>query len=240
MKANFSNYNYENSRTRIDEILSASNDSFEELDNMPSRDQLTFTNGFYFNCTALFVDIRGSSNLPENHTRPVLAKIYRAYISELVAIMNGNNTCKEINIHGDSVWGVFDTPYKSNIDSAFSVAYISSSLVEMLNLELRKKEFKEISVGIGMDYGRVLMIKSGYNGSGINEVVWMGDVVNKASKLCHYGNRSWNDKEIMVSSEIYNNLNDHNKELLSWNSERNCYSGNVICTDMNEWVQDNQ
>lgn len=88
-----------------------------------------------------------------------------------------------------------------------------------------------------MHYGRALMIKSGYNGSSINDVVWMGDVVNYASELCRHGNRDWNDYEIMTSGVIYDNLNDHNKDLLSWNSERNCYHGNVINTGLSNWLE---
>lgn len=239
MKANNSEYNFEKSRKRIDEILDASNDSFEETDSIPSRDRLTFTNGFYTNCSALFVDIRNSSKLPENHTRPVLAKIYRAYISELVALMNDDSNCKEINIYGDCVWGVFNTPYKSDIDGVFSIAYRAASLIDVLNCKLKKKGFEQISIGIGIEYGRALMIKSGYNGSGINEVVWMGDVVNGASNLCHFGNKSVFDYEIMVSSVVYDNLKEENKKLLSWNSNRNCYHGNVINVGMNDWVEDN-
>ena len=30
------------------------------------------------------------------------------------------------------------------------------------------------------------MVQAGYSGSGLNEVVWMGDVVNEASNLCGY------------------------------------------------------
>jgi class 3 adenylate cyclase len=44
-----------------------------------------------------------------------------------------------------------------------------------------------IRSGIGMSYGRALMIKAGFNGSGINDVVYMGDVVNRASKLAGLG-----------------------------------------------------
>ena len=79
------------------------------------------------------------------------------------------------------------------------------------------------------------MIKAGFKGSGINDVVWMGDVLNEASRLCSYGNRGNNDKEIMVSDIIYNNLNEHNKKLLIWNSSRDCYHGNVIITEMDDW-----
>jgi class 3 adenylate cyclase len=83
------------------------------------------------------------------------------------------------------------------------------------------------------------MIKAGYDGSGLNDVVWMGEVVNDARKLCAHGNRTIFDKEIMVASDFYSNLNDHNKSLLSWNKNRNCYHGNVINTGMDNWLKEN-
>jgi class 3 adenylate cyclase len=84
-----------------------------------------------------------------------------------------------------------------------------------------------------------LLIKAGYSGSGISDVVWLGKLVGEAARLCSYGNRASGDKEIMVSSDFYNNLNDHNKELLCWNKSRDCYHGNIIITSMNEWVKNN-
>lgn len=239
MKSNYQEYNFEKSRERLDEILNTSDTSFEEVDSIPSRDKLTFTNGFYVNCSALFVDIRSSSKLPSKYRRPTLARIYRAYISEIVAILNSDTNCSEINIHGDSVWGVFNTPYKSDIDRTFRNAYEVSSLIDTINCKLKKKKIDPIEIGIGIDYGRALMIKAGFSGSKINEVVWMGDVVNKASNLCSYGNKSWGDREIMVSSVFYNNLKKDNQDFLVWNSARNCYHGNVIQTGMNNWVKEN-
>lgn len=238
MKSNHITYEFGKSLLRIDEILNASNDEFEEVWNdIPSRDKLTFTNWFYVTCTALFVDIRWSSKLSDSHTRPVLAKIYRAYISEVIAVINWNDRCREINIHGDSVWGVFETPKKVDVDSVFHVAYTVASLIDVINFKLQKKWFKEISIGIGIDDWRALMIKAWYNGSWINDVVWMWEVVNQASKLCSYWNRGFSDKEIMVSSLIYDNLNDHNKSLLSWNQDRNCYNWYVINTNINDWIK---
>ncbi len=239
MKSNYQIYDFEKSRERLDDILNTSDTSYEEKDNIPSRDNLTFTNGYYVNCSCLFVDIRNSSKLPSKYRRPTLARIYRAYISELVAIINSNSDCKEVNIHGDSVWGVFDTNYKVDIDRVFATAFQIASLIDTLNCKLKKKKIAPITVGIGIDDGRALMIKAGYKGSTINDVVWMGDVVNQASKLCSYGNKGFGDNEIMVSSVIYDNLNDHNKGLMKWNSSRNCYHGNVISTDMNNWVEEN-
>lgn len=68
--------------------------------------------------------------------------------------------------------------------------------------KLRKKGYSQISVGIGMDYGRALMVKAGYSGSGLNDIIWMGDVVNSA---CHIANKAGRDgkKTLVVSSCIY-------------------------------------
>lgn len=240
MKSNHQEYNFEKSRDRIDEILKTEDKSFEEVDKIPSRDRLTFTNGFYVNKTsALFVDIRKSSDLPNKYKRPVLARIYRSYISEVVAVINENDLCAEINIHGDSVWGIFDAQYKTQIDSVFSTSAQVSSIIDTLNCKFKKKNIDPITVGIGIAYGRVLMIKAGYSGSGINDVVWMGDVVNKASKLCSHGNKTWNDKETMVSKVFRDNLNENNQKLLEWNSNRSCYHGNIINKSMNNWLKDN-
>lgn len=68
------------------------------------------------NCTAVFADIRDSSALPGIYGRPALAKIYRAYLSEVVAIFNGLESAREINIAGDAVWAVVNTPKKPHIE----------------------------------------------------------------------------------------------------------------------------
>lgn len=183
MEATNIKYDFDSSLKRIDEILDAENKSFDEKDNIPSRETLTYTNGFYINCTAIFVDICDSSSLTNKHNRPTLAKIYRSYISEMVALLNGCDLTKEVNINGDCVWCVCDTPLKSDIDEIFSLAAKVCSLADILNYKLSKKGFETYEIGIGIDYGRALMIKSGYKGSQINDIVWMGDVVNQA---CHY------------------------------------------------------
>jgi class 3 adenylate cyclase len=237
MESNYRSYNFETSKARIDGILNTGGNSYEELNSIPSRDKLTYTNGFYVNCTALFVDIRGSSQLPEQYRRPTLARIYRSYLSEVIAIINANSRCSEVNIQGDCVWGIFDTPNKSNVDAVFDTAARISSIVDVINLKLKKRKIDPIKIGVGMDYGRALMIKSGYNGSGLSEVVWMGDVVNTACNLCGYGNKEAYDRELMVSQVIYNNLSQHNQSLLEYNLYRQCFHGNVVNRKMNEWVE---
>lgn len=112
MDGNYKDYSYISSAARIDDILNQPIGQFEEKDNFPDRNTLTFTNGVYGKCTAIFVDIRDSSGLTEKHERPALAKIYRSFISEMVAVLNSSPLVREVNIVGDCVWAVYSTPLK--------------------------------------------------------------------------------------------------------------------------------
>src|SRR5680860_1119371 len=98
MDSNYREYKHIDSFARIDEILKQPSTNFEEKQSLPDRDALTYTNGFYAYCSAMFVDIRDSSKLPDIYNRPALAKLYRAFISEMVSIMNGNAKARAINI----------------------------------------------------------------------------------------------------------------------------------------------
>ena len=141
METTNTTYNLHDSLQRMDDILNSQN-ICEQKDSIPSRNTLTFTNGYYVNCSAIFVDICGSSDLTNDHTRPVLAKIYRCFISELVALFNGEMRCREISINGDCVWGVFETPNKSDIDAMIDVAAKASSLIDMLKANFKRKVIK--------------------------------------------------------------------------------------------------
>lgn len=235
-------YNIEDSASRMDGILNTSDDDYEDKkNNIPPREQLTYKNGYYVNVTALFIDIVGSSKLTDGHRRPVLAKMYRAFLSECVAIMNSWEMCKEININGDCVWGVFETPRKSDVGDVTSVAAQLNSMINVLNYKLKKKKYDAISVGIGIDYGLALMVKAGYSGSGINDVVWMGDVVNTA---CHLANKAGRQgrKKVVVTEKVYGCLNDEDKELFSsFTDDENItrYEGNFVITKIDNWYKEN-
>jgi len=238
--SNFKTYNYVSSFARLDDILSQSQSNYEEVTELPDRDRLTYSNGFYAYCSALFVDIRDSSKLPELYRRPALAKLYRADISEMVAIMNGNEQAREINIVGDGVWGVFNTPLKQHIDEVFTIAAQANSLVQVLNYKLGKAGYSTpIKVGIGMAYGRALMIKAGYNGSGIADVVYMGDVVNAAAKLAAQGSNGYGVPPMMIDDTFVGNLNEGNTKLATKDWGRGCYTANAVNVAMNGWCNEN-
>jgi class 3 adenylate cyclase len=239
MEAPFKPYDFDASLDRMGDILDQSDINYEETSTLPSRDKLTFTNGFYAKCAALFVDIRSSSDLPNKYKRPKLARLYRAFISECVACMTHDFNCREINVVGDGVWCVVNTPFKRDIDDVFNTACRLNSMVAALNCKMKKRGFEPIRVGIGASWGRALMIKAGFAGSGINDVVYMGDVVNEAAKLASKGGLPYFAQPIMLSSEFHYNLNEENQSFTSYNSQHHCYQSDAVYTHMSDWVKEN-
>ncbi len=230
MEAKYSAYDVTASDAIIKDILDSA-ESFDEVDTIPARNSLTYSNGFYVNCTAVFIDIRGSSKLTDSHTRPVIGKIYRAYISECVSVMNADANCSEVFITGDCVSGIFNTPYQYQVVSAFEVAGQLSSLIDLLNWHLKNKGYQPIVCGIGIAYGRALMIQAGAKGSGVHDVVWIGDVVNEAAHLCHEGNRGGR-KPVQVSTSVFNNLTEKYKGFCSGVGIKNIFESENYETDI--------
>ena len=238
-------YDFEASLARIDNVLKTNGD-YADAEEIPSRDSLTYSNGYYLNCYALFVDIRDSSQLPQRHQKKVLAKIYRSYISELTAIMQSFENCKEVNIVGDCVSGIFTCACKDDVMEPFRAAFTINAIVQVLNIKMAKKGYTDIRIGIGLAKGKALMIQAGYKGSGLNDVVWMGDVVNHASNLCNLANKNGNDV-IVVSDEVYNDLegftghlNKPYQEMLWKPYGKDYYTGDVIRIDIENWIKTNK
>ncbi|MFC5667373.1 hypothetical protein ACFP3U_30945 [Kitasatospora misakiensis] len=239
MDSNYKPYDHIASASRIKDYLTSAQNSYEEASALPNRDKLTFTNGFYANCSAIFVDIRSSSQLPGQYKRPRLARIYRAYLSELVAIFNDSPFTREINIAGDAAWAVVNTPSKPNIDAVFAMGYKANSMVKLMNHYMVKAGYgTPIKIGVGMSYGRALMVKAGYNGSGINDVVYMGDVVNEAAKLANYGGQPF-IPPLVLSEDFHFNLNSDNQGFCQYDRNRECYTADVVDSAMEAWRQAN-
>lgn len=234
-------YKIEDSAERMDDILDANDNDYEDnKSNIPTRDKLTYKNGYYVDVTALFIDIVDSSKLADGHKRPTLAKMYRCFLSECVAIMNSYEICKEININGDCVWGVFETPNIDDVDAVIDVAAKLCSMINVLNYKLSKKKYEKIDVGIGIDDGVALMVKAGYSGSGLNDVIWMGDVVNSA---CHLANKAGRDfrEPILITSKVYNNVLEATQKLLTKCTVDGTtyYEGNIIWDPIENWYKEN-
>lgn len=257
MRGNYQPFNFESGLERIDAILDSSS-LYEESDDIPKRNDLTFTNGKYVKCASIFIDLRSSSDLIKTQGRKsrTLARIYRAYISEMVAIVNSFKSCGEINIIGDCVSAVFagkDGDEKPAVE-ALMAASMCNAVMGVLNVKFKKKwgsEFQEVKAGIGVALGRALVIKAGHSGSGINDLIYMGDVVNRASKMCGLAHKDI-DEAICVTKGVYDDLDKYianpsnGKTFQDFLEEKYhptqgiVYAGEFVRSEIWDWVKENK
>lgn len=224
---------FDNNRVlgELDRILGDADNGYTSARDIPSSDRLTYSNGFYVSCGVIFIDIRGSSSLPEKHTRPVLAKLYRAYVSAMIRCIKSSSLHRHIRVIGDSVMGILNISNPStDINELFELAGYMSSTIEMLNRRLVSRDYSPIEVGIGISSGDALMIKAGAYGTGENEILWMGRPINHASKLCSKGNRdrTQGDRRVMVSSNVYSRLKPLYQSFLAYSAQNACYTGDIV------------
>lgn len=238
------NYDYEKGKKRIEDILNNKLDVVEQNE-VPSEEKFTFDNGYYSWVTAVFVDIRNSTDLFSNSNKENVSKIIRCFTSEIIEILREGTNLREIGIRGDCVYAIYSAPSKTDeLEIADKVFYINT-FMKMLNKLLSRKNLSTLKVGIGMSTAQELVVKAGRKGTGINNNVWIGEAVTKASNLSSIANKV-NYRPIAVSKLSYDNfieeLEKDNSKAKSWFTKEyddtvgTYYSANIIKTSFDKWV----
>lgn len=256
MRSDYRKYDFEARLKIIEETLSSSLDTRDQEGSFNIK-EMNDNQAIYIECVSIFVDLRDSTKFVQesNLYRKSLGKIYKTYISEIVAIVNSFKTCWEIDIVGDCVSAVFikkrkdDDIYKDGL----SAASMCNGMLKVLNEKYKQKWEDKVFIkaGIGLASGNAMVMKVGLFGSKeIKEGIYIGDVVNKASKLCDKASKDGNSP-IFVSQEIYDHSNiiansktnktfenmldpfDAGKE----DDLESIYYGSFYRTAMNDWVE---
>jgi len=241
------NYDYKEGKKRVLEILD-NKIEIKKQDDIPDEKYFTFDNGFYGWVTAIFVDIRDSTTLFSEGDKEKMAKIIRSFTSEIIDILNNDKNKREIGIRGDCVYAIYTTPTPADIyELSFKTIYVNTYM-KMLNKLLKQKKLPTISVGIGMATAQELVVKAGRKHSGINNQVWIGNAVTKASKLSSIGNKNGLGPIVFSEASYINFVNEYNKKHskdikehfteYKYNNEKIYGSGNnLLITDFNTWVE---
>ena len=238
-------YDYKAGKKRIKEIL---NNKLQVIENdkIPNNDNFTFSNAYYGWVTAIFVDIRNSTDLFSKDDKEIVSKMIRSFTSEVIEILRKDDLLREIGIRGDCVYAIYTTPKKSDILEIMDKSFYINTFMNMLNKLLVDKGFSTISVGIGVSTAQELVVKAGRKDVGINNSVWIGDAVTKASNLSSLGNKN-GYKSIVLSYLTHYNIIDlfvemHGTESKSWFDLRydskigSFYDSNIIKSDFNNWI----
>lgn len=250
-------YDYKKSAQRVDEILNSEIDIKNDSETLPKDDsKFSFSNGYYVWITAIFVDIRDSSQLFSKaglENAEETGKLIRAFTSEIIEILrlpNGDSDfLREIGIRGDCVYATFSTPLKSDILACADKTFYINNYLKMLNKKLVKLGKPEFKAGIGMASGQELVLKAGRDHTGINSKVWIGNAVNRASNLSSLGQSGVTSDRLFYSECAFSNFIDllknenSKKNVDNWftrytDSNNNVsYYANVIITDFDSWIE---
>lgn len=158
--------------------------------------------GIEINTCVLFVDIRNSVQLTKDKQVRTMGKIYSvfAHCILLAAQQNGGYVR---NIIGDRVMVVFspENCYTRAVYCAITINHIAG----LINGKFDNFEFK---CGIGIDYGRISVMKVGIVRKGTENddnkgLVWVGYPANFASRLTDCANKEFVDIVYVVDADFY-------------------------------------
>lgn len=189
---------------------------------LPKTDELHDSNKVYTGkVSVLFVDMRGSTKLPDQFDADRLVKIYRSYIRTIVqAVRYSNGVVRDFM--GDGVLALFidDDNRKSEDMAVHAARYITTAIDKFLNPVLDEKFNYRISCGIGIHTGEISLSKVGMRGKESDEdsenelgIAWIGNSTNLACKQCG----AVECGTIFISTSTYSALSDINKKDM-WHS----------------------
>lgn len=239
-------YDYKAGKKRVKEILDNKLEVIEQ-NKIPKDENFTFDNSYHGWVSAVFVDIRDSSDIFSKEDKVEVSKMIRSFTSEIIEILRGDDNEREIGIRGDCVYAIYATPQKDDIYEIFNKSCLVNTYMKMLNKLLTEKGYSEIQIGIGIATSKELVIKAGRKGVGINNSVWIGDAVTKASNLSGLGNKD-GLKSMVCSDTTYINIIDRlvkqREDAKKWFTERSdskyglYYDFYLINSDFNTWIDD--
>lgn len=173
--------------------------TFNQKDYVPGLDDknLTYGNGEekkgveIYTCV-LFVDIRNSVQLTKDKQVRTLGKIYSVFTHcVLLAAQYDGGYVR--NIIGDRVMVIF--PPEDCFTKAVYCAITIYHIASLINKKFDNFEFK---CGIGVDYGKISVMKVGIKKVGVENddnkgLVWVGYPANFASRLTDCANKEFTD-----------------------------------------------
>lgn len=161
--------------------------------NVESNADLTYSNGdeqkgLELTTCVLYVDIRNSVKINNEHYTHVKGRIYTSFVASVLRIAKYHHGYVR-NIIGDRVMVVFEPKecFKNAVDCAVSINHVASKIIAA--------KIPGFRVGIGIDYGTMKVYKVGIITTGVENaenknLVWIGDPANFASRLTDVAGKS--------------------------------------------------
>lgn len=138
----------------------------------------------------LYIDIRKSTDLNLSHKPITLTRLYSSFVRSMAKSSEFYGG-KVRNIIGDRLMVVFDKEncFKNAVNTAILLNSVATRVLNKLFTN------NEVTCGIGIDYGKMLVSKAGIRKNGDENIpykslVWLGRPANIASKLTDLANKT--------------------------------------------------
>lgn len=234
-------YSFKDSKANIINILK-SKTPVERKDHIPNDSAFTYENGILTWVASIFVDIENSSDL-FNTKDEKLARLMRAFTSEIICIFQDFDSYNQIGIRGDCVYCIYDVKTKADLVKVFEIARRLNTFLKMFNKIICNYDYKEINAGIGVGCDNDLIIKAGRSGTGINDKIWIGKAIVDAANLSSIASRN-GIKPIAMSKLFYDNVIELLKKRILgieksivFSYDAQYYHCDVIQIDFNKWIE---
>lgn len=174
---------------------------------IPDLADIPFGNrGKQIRLTALFVDIRKSTELVDTLGVLRAAKIYKAYLRGVSKIVRDRGG-ELLSFNGDGMVAGFVGENAANtaVLTGFNLNWLCNRVLKPridetlghLNSPMR------FNWGVGIDDGKVVVIKGGMRGDANSDLVWAGTPVNHAVKICAQASYPYT---MYIAGEVYQQL----------------------------------
>lgn len=186
----------------------------------------------------IFVDISGFSKLVDNKSSKTVARIISLYVTEMAAAIRHHGG-SILDIQGDGILGAFKESSEESHNAATTCVRASTTMQTVLHYVVNKKlrQFQQdpISCRYGMDVGQVLITKAGIRGEDKNDLVFIGNAINRAVKLQSLVEPGYR----IISNKFYKLLDAHygsGDEGWQWSSKNTDY-GQAWYREAKHWEE---
>lgn len=183
---------------------------------------LTFDNGEIkrakeIETCVLYIDIRNSTELSKKHNPKTMGRLYTAFVKAILKVADYHKALVR-NIIGDRVMIVFNSKdyFTNAVDCAISCNTVCQFIIN------KKIDFNDFKFGIGIDYGKMTVLKVGIAKQGkerdtYKNLVWVGNPANIASKLTDIANKTIIEQNVIlkIDKKSINPYNPSNQQTIS-------------------------
>lgn len=161
----------------------------------------------------VFIDIRESTKIVDGFRRETAAKMYKSFLYSVAKIARSNDG-ELRSFNGDGVLIAFNGDLKRTnaVKASMQMAWYCKNILKprLDSYFSNNSQLKDINFdfGIGVDVGKILVVRGGIRGENNNDLVWVGNATNYAVKL---SSLSKEDYHIYISEDVYKNMNESSK-----------------------------